>query len=200
MWYLQKSPLVAKSVNILKKCPLFADVTEQSIYFIAHNLAKEKVARDEVKVYSMMKQSPFYKSSLNPSLNREGIPTLENTYIKCNKLHQIVYNALLNQPEELYVIVNGKCSIRHPQDNYAVGQVGVGEFFGESELLGEMGYDYFGDIIADRGATFLCIKGLKRVVAYDLKQVKENAKKHKRKLIKMIFACTKLYGGNPYKI
>lgn len=49
----------------------------------------------------------------------------------------------------LYVIIKGRCKVVHNKDNYTATYLQGGECFGESDLLKIVGFDYFGDIIAD---------------------------------------------------
>lgn len=48
-----------------------------------------------------------------------------------------------------YVIIKGRCKVVHNQDRYLATYLQGGECFGESDLLKMVGFDFFGDIIAD---------------------------------------------------
>lgn len=49
----------------------------------------------------------------------------------------------------LYIIIKGRCKVVHKKDNILATYLQGGECFGESDLLKIVGFDFFGDIIAD---------------------------------------------------
>lgn len=48
-----------------------------------------------------------------------------------------------------YVIIQGHCKVVHLKDGHEATQLQGGDCFGESDLLKIVGFDFFGDIIAD---------------------------------------------------
>ena len=56
----------------------------------------------------------------------------------------------LNAAQEgMYLIVSGIAKIVNSKDNHAPKLLKKGDYFGESEIIRVIGFDFFGDIIAE---------------------------------------------------
>lgn len=49
----------------------------------------------------------------------------------------------------IFIIIKGKCAVVNRPDNYQACVIQGGEIFGESDILKIVGYDFFGDIVAE---------------------------------------------------
>lgn len=57
--------------------------------------------------------------------------------------------ALNAAQEGMYLIVSGIAKIVNSKDNHAPKLLKKGDYFGESEIIRVIGFDFFGDIIAE---------------------------------------------------
>ncbi len=107
-----------------------------------------------------------------------------------------------DETDGIYFILEGKCTIRNPRDEYNVATLQTGDFFGESESLETMGYNYFGDVWTLTPATFRIIPRRKvaKIPEYDRARMKLNCTTHHAHLSKLVAHCADRYGGNRYKI
>jgi len=205
-------------INVLMKCHLFKSITEQTLYQIVYDLAKPKTIGGGQLVHRMLKRSIFgegekklseytrsyTKKTIEHNLisNNDCNKDLADVYFTSKVFHQRIGDAYINESEGLYIVISGKCEIKHPKDSYVVGIIQANDFFGESDFFKEMGYNYFGNIYTVKECKFLYLshENLERIVEYDKKVLRVNAKKNMPRLTKMIFQCAELYGGNPYEI
>eukprot|EP00826_Nyctotherus_ovalis_P008642 TRINITY_DN12243_c0_g1_i6.p1 TRINITY_DN12243_c0_g1~~TRINITY_DN12243_c0_g1_i6.p1 ORF type:complete len:221 (+),score=59.10 TRINITY_DN12243_c0_g1_i6:313-975(+) len=218
---MQKTAEAVKAVRRLEKLFLFRGVTEQSLYLVARELAKEVCVSRERKVYTMLKWSSFnvkkkqFKVDLKNVLRNkkqnallttekinEGMNELLGIYDASRRLSQKINDDLLAETEGLYILLSGKCEIRNPNDNYLVDTITPCDFFGECDFFESIGYNYFGDIITVEDCRFLYVgkDRLRAVPEYDRKVMQRNSARHRGRVEKMIFQCAKVYGGNPYEI
>jgi len=210
-----------KKLDGLMKLHLFKNITDQSLYLIWYELAKERCASKGDKVCLMSKSSSFnikrkqfkvdlkdiLKKKVNdiPTLTQrtnEGIEELVRVYDTSKELSEKINNDLLKETEGLYIIMSGKCEIRNPNNNYLVDTIQPNDFFGECDFFEAIGYNYFGDIIAIEDCTFLYISKdkLKLIPEYDKQVIRKNSMKNKNRIQDLVFQSTKVYGGNPYLI
>jgi len=213
---MQKNPLAAKLVDRMLECLLFKNISEQTLYLIAHELGKEKIVSKNTMVYSMLKGSAFAKKKtfsidIKASLNKHNLSLVKKDNVNkdlidicevSKKVSRKIHERLLIESKGLYIILSGNCEIKNPRNDYIVSTIQTGDFFGGSDFFNEIGYDYFGNITTFQDSSFLYISknNLKKIPLYDQQQMRVNARKNKVRLRKIIFQCTEIYGGNPYTI
>ena len=212
---MQKTTSAKSIVEELEKSFLFKGITEQSLYLIAHELAKIIKIKKETIVYNMLKRSAFndrkkrFKQELREAIKRnkkkmqtiddekfEENNDLKNVYKLSKECTQRINNDLLDTSEGLYVIMKGKCEVRNPCDNTTIGTIQKRDFFGESDFFQAMGYNYFGNIITAEDCEFIYIehKNLNLISIYDRDLMIQNSTKNKQKMSKMVFQCAEIYG------
>lgn len=65
------------------------------------------------------------------------------------KIEEAEKPTLVSDLGGFYVITKGLCKVVHLEDGYEAARLRGGECFGESDLLQLVGFDYFGDIVAE---------------------------------------------------
>ena len=74
-------------VEILKKCSILKNISEQSLYLIGHEISKKRIISKGKMVYSMLKRSAFCegKKPFTHSLRKESINKTQTTGVDVAK-------------------------------------------------------------------------------------------------------------------
>lgn len=103
-----------------------------------------------------------------------------------NKKEEDVFNIGYGQPDQnqdrigFYMIVKGRCEVIHKSDQMRACYIQGGDFFGESEILKVVGFDFFGDIYAESDfvdCIFISLNDFHKIPLYEQTTVKEVAEK-----------------------
>ena len=79
----------------------------------------------------------------------------------------------------IFVIIKGSCSVINKADGYQACSLKGGEMFGESDILKIVGYDFFGDIIADSDEVecmYISTAHVKMIPQFELNHLKNFGK------------------------
>ena len=206
---MQRTKIAVRAVQSLSKISIFNGVTEQTLYLIVHEISEERTFPAGTTLCIISRRSAFAetKKAVPSSVAEDDseadagkklLSTCENSLGAV----KVFGSQLVSESDGFYAILEGKCTIKNTRDGYTVGTLQTGEFFGESEFLFVMGYNYFGDIVTTTPCKFHFIprEKLRRIPEYDQKRMKENCNLNKANLTKLVFTCAEKYGGNPYEI
>ena len=78
----------------------------------------------------------------------------------------------------VYVVTRGRCVVVNPADGYRACHLQGGEIFGEADLLKIVGYEFFGDIIADSDdveCMFISTRDFREIPDFEKHTMKEFA-------------------------
>ena len=95
------------------------------------------------------------------------------------------------------MIIEGKCDIINPTDGYVISHLSYGDLFGECNSFKVIGYNYFGDIVANGQVTTAKImyEDLKQIPLYEIARISANCNKREN-ISKLISICCRRYGKN----
>jgi len=182
----------------IKDYYILDDVSEQTLCLIFNELAKELFIPANKLVYTMTKHSVFNKSS-NTEITYNKEDDIEKVYKNGKAIHKAISNKLIEESKGFYIIVSGKCEVRSMGE--VIGVIEEKDWFGESEFLGTVGYNYLGDISTLEDCCFLYIKrkSLERIPFYDRNQMQFNVQRNKDKFKRMLSQGARIHRINPYK-
>jgi hypothetical protein len=63
--------------------------------------------------------------------------------------HCCSHDKKINFEDGFYLVLEGHCIVRNHDDKYVSKRLSRSDFFGESDMLKTVGFDFFGDIIAE---------------------------------------------------
>jgi len=207
---MQKDKESSDLVEKLQKSSVFNNVSEQTMFLIVRELSIIKaIPPTNVKLCEISKKS-LYKNSIkskpvkNTNYHSEFCQDLLKTCdITLEKLNKIGEQFNL-ESDGLYIILEGKCVIRNQRDLNIISQIQFPDFFGESEIFGTVGYNFFGEIISAGSTELKCLfidkEKFKKIPEFEQKKMKENCSRINTNLTKLVFQCCERYGGNPYEI
>ena len=116
------------------------DLTEQTLYLMAHELLEIKEYSKGKILCNMSKYSIYDDKIINHEIIDDD--NLAESFIIHSK------NEVNDNFEGIYIIKEGRCGVIHSKDNYEATSLIQGDIFGESEYFSIRGYDFFGDIVA----------------------------------------------------
>ena len=79
--------------------------------------------------------------------------------------------------EGFYLILEGSCIVRNHDDGFWSKKLKRSDFFGESEILKIIGFDFFGDIIADTdlNCQFISKDNFNKIPLFEKQMIKNYA-------------------------
>ena len=75
----------------------------------------------------------------------------------------------------MYLILSGTAKIVNGTDNFEAKHLKFGDYFGESEMLRVIGFDFFGDIYADSDDVecfFISRENFKKIAIFEMMKIK----------------------------
>lgn len=151
---------------------------DYNAYFVPKTKKKQKKIAKQGENKDENMESHFIKALTKLGTNRSiTISKLESIDQKSLDVHASNidtprnYSDSVNSFDEpwegLFIISKGSWEIRNRKDNYSVGHLVKGNYFGESEILKIIDATYFGDIYAsqhqDLEVLFLSYEAMKRI-------------------------------------
>lgn len=210
----------------LKFSHIFRDLSEQTIFLIAHELVEEYKYSPGITVMPQSLRSiiiPNSKDRFKFDISNLAPPELPSRQKYKKRLSLIRRPTSLDfslnrgasiirkspkgddhqekkEHEGIYIIKDGKCQIRNLQDKHALTTLITGDFFGESEFLEVIGFTYFGDIItvSDVDFWFIPASKMQRIPEYDQIKMKSNCVRENERIARLIHQCSIRYGINSY--
>eukprot|EP00826_Nyctotherus_ovalis_P022974 TRINITY_DN17704_c0_g1_i2.p1 TRINITY_DN17704_c0_g1~~TRINITY_DN17704_c0_g1_i2.p1 ORF type:complete len:247 (+),score=46.14 TRINITY_DN17704_c0_g1_i2:936-1676(+) len=216
VWFMQKRLVGKEKIEELGKCGVFESISEQSLYLIVHELVKEKKISKGTLLYAMASQSAFKdkfninsknlvrpkRSSLSMSKkDYDLVKELVDVFDSSKGLSHRIESSFPTESKGFYIIVKGKCEVRNPK-GYVATAIKARDYFGESDYLGMMDYTFFGNVVAVEDCTLLYLsrESLAQIPEYDQIQMRENARRNKQRVVRLIFQCAHYHNLNPYDL
>lgn len=87
----------------------------------------------------------------------------------------------------MYFIISGKAQIINTQDDYEAKTLKKGDYFGESEIIRVIGFDFFGDVVAESETVeclFISKQNFQKIALFEQMNIKQHALK--REVIHML--------------
>lgn len=75
----------------------------------------------------------------------------------------------------MFLILSGTAKIVNSKDHYEAKQLKFGDYFGESEMIRVIGFDFFGDIYADSDEVecfFISRENFSKIALFEIEKIK----------------------------
>lgn len=116
----------------------------------------------------------------------ETVKKVKTLDIKKVKMGHCCHHDKIEVQEGFYLILDGSCIVRNHDDKYVCKKLKRSDFFGESDILKIIGFDFFGDIITETPIVcyFISKDNFNKIPLYEQNMIKKYAES--REVIKLL--------------